>query len=143
MNITTGAVRKFFLVSLFAVIVWSGCDKEKNRIIPYVPVRFEVNLNIVNELTIPGNSVFFKGPGYAGIIVLCESPGIYQAYDAACTHEISATCVVQNEGVLGTCPCCGSQYVLMGGGYPAKGPASIPLQPYHVSVMGNIIRIYN
>jgi nitrite reductase/ring-hydroxylating ferredoxin subunit len=143
MNITTGTVTKFFFVSLYIVLFCTGCDKEKNRIIPYVPVRFEVNLNIVNELTVPGNSVYFSGPGYAGVIVYCEMQGIYHAYDAACTHEILSSCVVKNEGVLGTCPCCGSQYVLMGGAYPAKGPASFPLQPYHVTVMGNIVRVYN
>lgn len=136
-------LKKIFFPFVFFVLLVTGCDKENNRIIPYVPVSFEVNLNIVNDLRVPGNSVFFAGPGFAGLIVYCEQPGIYTAYDAACTNEISARCIIRNEGVLGTCPCCGSQFVLTGGAYPAKGPASFPLQQYHVSYMNNIVRVYN
>jgi Rieske Fe-S protein len=143
MKSSTGLLYKFFFLFLFTVFFGVSCDKEKNRIIPYVPVSFEVNLNVVNELTVPGNSVYFSGPGYAGVIVYCELQGSYYAYDAACTNEISTGCIIKNEGVLGTCPCCKSQFVLMGGAYPAKGPASFPLQQYHVSVMNNILRVYN
>lgn len=127
---------------LLAGFLLVTCDDE-DQIIPYVPVSFSVNLNVVNDLNVPGNSVYFAGPGFGGVIIYCELPGSYYAFDAACTHEVSAGCKVKNDGVLGTCPCCGSQFILMGGGYPSKGPATFPLQSYHVSVMNNFLRVYN
>jgi len=143
MRSSTGLLYKFFFILFFTVFLGVGCNKETNKIIPYVPVRFEINLNIVNELNVPGNSVYFSGCGYAGVIIYCEMQGSYYAFDAACTNEISTGCHIKNEGVLGICPCCNSQFVLMGGGYPAKGPATFPLQQYHVSVMNNILKVYN
>jgi Rieske Fe-S protein len=135
---------RIFLLWTAGVILFIACDKEKHRVIPYVPVYLTINLNIVNELMVPGNSVFFGGQGYGGIVVYCFEPGnVYYAYDGACTNEITTTCRVKNEGVLATCSCCGSQFFLMGEAYPSKGPATFPLQQYQTSVMGNIVRVYN
>lgn len=135
---------KILMAWVLMGIITIACDKEQFRVIPFVDVYLTVNLNIVNELMVAGNSVFFGGQGYGGIIIYCVEPGnIYNAYDAACTHEISATCRVKNESVLATCPCCGSQFVLMGQAYPSKGPATFPLQEYNTSVMGSFLRVYN
>lgn len=133
------------LIFWCALIVFSlACDKEKHRVIPYVPVYLTINLNIVNELMVPGNSVFFGGQGYGGVVIYCFEPGnLYYAYDGACTHEISTTCRVKNENVLATCQCCGSQFFLMGEAYPSKGPATFPLQQYQTSVAGNTLRVFN
>jgi len=132
------------LFILFSLAFSSSCDKDQNTIIPYVPFSFTVNLNIVNDLNIPGNSVFFPGAGYGGVIIYCELPGSYYAFDATCTHEISQTCKVQNEGVLGTCQCCDSQYILISGAYPSRGPAALPLKQYNVSNINSFtLRIYN
>ncbi len=128
------------LMVLFLVL---SCDKETGRVIPFVRVGFTINLNIVNELTVVGNSVYFPAAGYGGVIIYCEAPGYYYAFDAACTHEISPSCVLKNEGILATCPCCGSQFILTLGAYPSKGPASFPLQSYQVSVSGNTLHVYN
>ena len=66
------------------------------------------------------------------------------AYDATCTYEISQTCKVKNEGVLGTCSCCGSEFFLTGGAYPASGPAAAPLRQYNVSQVNSFtLRVYN
>ena len=135
---------RILIIWLVSFTFLYACDKEKYEVIPYVPVYLTVNLNIVNDLMVPGNSVFFGGQGYGGIIIYCFEPGnIYYAYDGACTHEISTSCRVRNEGVLATCPCCNSQFFLMGEAYPSKGPASFPLQQYQTSVMGNTLLIYN
>lgn len=131
----------FFLVLLFAS---PSCDKYNNNIIPYVPVSLTVNLINVNELTIPGNSVLFPLYGYGGIVIYCELPGSYYAFDAACTYEVQRSCTIKNEGVLGTCPCCGSQFVLLSGAYPSQGPATMPLKQYNVSLVNDFtIRVYN
>ncbi|MBT6005152.1 MAG: hypothetical protein HOG79_05485, partial [Prolixibacteraceae bacterium] len=108
----------FFSIFLFSV----SCDDNLNSVIPNVPVSFTVNLNIVNDLGIPGNSVFFPNVGFGGVIVYCELPGSYYAFDATCTYEISTSCRIVNEGVLGTCPCCESQFILISGAHPSRGP---------------------
>lgn len=135
--------RKFFLLALMAIFLNSSCDSDKYSLIPDVPVSLTINLNIVNDLTVPGNSAFFPGAGFGGIVVYCELPGSWYAFDAACTHELSSSCRVKNEGITGICPCCGSQFVFLGG-TPTKGPAARPLKAYPVSVMNSsTIRVYN
>ena len=132
------------LLLILAITVIFSCDKYQNEIIPNVPVSFTINLNIVNELTIPGNSVYFAGAGFAGVLVYCELPGTYYAFDAACSHEASNNCRAENEGVLATCNCCGSQFILISGAYPSKGPAELPLKQYNVSQINDFtLRIYN
>lgn len=135
---------RILLLWLTGFCLFAACDKDKHRVIPYEPVFLTINLNIVNDLMVPGNSVMVPHHGYAGIVVYCFEPGsIYYAYDAACTNEISRDCGVKTEGVLATCPCCDSQFMLMGDASPAKGPATFPLQPYNTSVVANTLRVYN
>jgi len=134
----------FIIISFYLILVPVSCKKVQDTMVPYVPVSFVVNLNIVNQLTVPGNSVFFPQYGYGGVIVYCELPGSYYAYDATCTYEVSRSCIVENEGLIAECPCCGSQFVLLGSAYPSEGPATMPLKQYNVSVVNNFeIRIYN
>ncbi len=135
--------RKILGLLVIMALVPLSCKDEQNQIIPYVPVAFNINLTTFNQLKVPGNSEYIRGVGYGGIIVYCQFEGSYFAYDAACPHEALASCRVVNEGVLGTCACCGSQFVLMDSAYPSKGPAQFPLQQYHVSVINNSLRIYN
>ena len=131
----------FFLILFFGT---NSCDKIQDSVIPNVPFSFTINLNIANDLTIPGNSLFFPNVGFGGVIVYCELPGTYYAFDATCTYEISQNCKIKNEGVLGTCSCCESQFILIGGAYPAKGPAAAPLKQYEVSNVNNFtLRVYN
>lgn len=135
---------KYFILFLIIFISGSSCDKIQDSVIPNVPFFFPVNLNIYNDLNIPGNSHFFPGVGFGGVIVYCELPGSYYAFDATCTHEISQTCKIVNEGVLGTCTCCDSQFILIGGAYPSRGPAAAPLKQYNVSQVNSFtLRVYN
>jgi Rieske Fe-S protein len=135
---------KYFISFLFLALISSSCDKINQSPIPDVPVYFEVNLTIANELNVPGNSLYFPGIGFGGVIVYCEVPGSWYAFDAACTYEASRSCIVKNEGVLADCPCCKSQFILISGAYPNKSPATLPLKQYNVSVVNSfLIRIYN
>jgi Rieske Fe-S protein len=132
----------FFFVILF--LATYSCDKIQDSQVPSVPFSFTINLTIANELTIPGNSLFFPGAGYGGVIVFCEMPDSYFAFDATCTYEINQTCKVVNSGVLGECSCCKSKYLFSGGAYPAKGPAAAPLRQYNVSKVNSFtLRVYN
>jgi Rieske Fe-S protein len=132
----------FFFFILFSIT--NSCDKIQDSQVPNVPFTLTINLTINNELTIPGNSKFFPGVGYGGVIVYCELPDSYYAFDATCTHEISQNCKVVNSGVLGKCSCCKSEFILLGGGYPASGPAAAPLKQYSVGRVNSFtLRVYN
>lgn len=129
-------------IFLFVVLllISPSCDKASSNI-PDVPVLLEINLDLHNELRVPGNSTFFRG-GYGGIIVYCEDNGYYYAFDAACTNEISPSCHLDISGISATCPCCQSQFILLGG-YISKGPATAPLKQYKTNLLGNVLRVYN
>ena len=137
-------IRKYFMVFLLLMLFSVACEKPQRTPVPNVPVSFTINLNIVNELTVTGNSVYFPNVGYGGIIVYCELPGSYFAFDATCTYEVSRGCIAKNEGVLAECPCCKSQFILISGAYPSRGPAEMPLKQYNVSVVNDFtLRVYN
>ena len=122
----------------------SSCKKDHNSVIPYVPVSFTINLNLLNDLTVPGNSMYFPNVGYGGVIVYCELPDSYYAFDATCTYEVENRCIVKNDGVVGTCECCGSKFILLGGGFPSEGPASVALKSYKVTLLNNsTLLVYN
>jgi nitrite reductase/ring-hydroxylating ferredoxin subunit len=134
---------KFLLFFFFLFFTANSCDEIQDSQVPNVPFSFTINLTIANELTIPGNSLFFPGAGFGGVIVFCEMPDTYYAFDATCTYEISQTCKVVNSGVVGECSCCKSKF-LFTGGIPAKGPAAAPLRQYNVSKVNNVtLRVYN
>ena len=132
---------KYLLIFMVVLLSALSCDKIDSQV-PDVPVSLTVNLDIVNELTVPGNSVFFQGYGFGGVIVYCEIEGSYYAYDAACTNELNRSCRAIPNGLTATCECCESQFILIGG-YPSKGQASAPLKQYKTSLYGNTLRVYN
>ena len=135
---------KYLIFYVLFLFLFSGCEKISDSQVPNVPFSFSIDLNITNDLLVTGNSHYFPNGGFAGVIVTCESPGVYYAYDAACTHEISQSCRVKNEGILGTCECCGSQYLLIYEAYPTSGVAAAPLKQYRISQSGNsTLRVYN
>jgi len=129
----------FILLKLFI-----SCNDIQESEVPNVPFSFTINLAIDNELTISANSKYYPYGGYGGVIVVCETPGTYYAYDATCTHELSKGCKVVNSGIHGECKCCKSEYVLLYTAYPVKGPAVAPLRQYQVvQVNSSTLRVYN
>jgi Rieske Fe-S protein len=132
-----------FILFLGFSLIQQGCEKIPESVIPSVPFTYPINLNLHNDVNVAGNSIFIPGVGYGGVIVYCEFPGTFYAFDATCTNEVTKTCLVENEGVLGTCKCCGSEYLFVGGGFPSTGPAKQGLRQYQTSVVNGILRIYN
>lgn len=131
----------FVLIILFSA---PSCDQMQESEVPSIPFSFNINLIIDNELTIPGNSKYYRYGGYGGVIVYCETNDTYYAYDATCTHEVNSSCKVINTGVLGECKCCKSKFILQGGGYPAEGLAEAPLRQYQVvRINSSMLRVYN
>jgi len=132
-------------LSIFFLIAFSffSCEDEFSQF-PEVPVAFTINLAYNNDLQFPGNSVYFAGVGYGGIIVTCYTEGVYYAFDAACPYEISPDCLLETEGLIATCPCCGSKYTLFYSGSPIEGPTSAPLKEYNVKVINETtLGVYN
>jgi Rieske Fe-S protein len=140
-------IYKTVLLCFFILIGINGCKKDYVSVIPYVPVYLEINLANKTELNYDGGFIYALG-GYGGIIIFkdaVDSPNPFLAYDATCTHEISTSCRVLTDGSgVATCPCCGSQFILiMGGGNPVKGPAIEPLKQYRTTFAGGRIIIRN
>ena len=148
--------RKYLKFFLFLIMGIFSCDKIYDSTIPDVYVYFTINLISENSLTVPGNSVYFPGVGYGGVIVTCEQPGaVYYAFDAACTKEAGRNCLVLKDekpdhcpcllkNLILTCTCCESQYLTFNG-VLTKGPATMSLKQYNVSLLNNstTLLIYN
>lgn len=133
----------YLVVLLVFMSVSNSCDTIDSEV-PDIPFSFTINLNIYNDLKIPGNSVYFPGIGFGGVIVSCETFDNYYAYDATCTNEISQNCKLELDGILATCPCCQSKYILYYEAYPTSGPAVAPLKQYNISNLNSFtLRVYN
>jgi nitrite reductase/ring-hydroxylating ferredoxin subunit len=139
------------VLPVFAFLLPVACQKDYEGRVPYVPVNINVVVSSHIDLNVPGNYIYFPNHGFAGIILMCidNINHTYYAFDAACTYDISNNCSLLKEGaiegVIATCPCCGSKFNLFGGGYILNGPAIEPLKPYRVQVLdaGARLRIYN
>ena len=147
---------KYLRLSVFLIaFLLPSCDDVNENPFPDVQVYFTVNLIVDNDVSVPGNSIFFPGVGYGGIITYCFQYDQYYAFDATCTYEISPSCVVVKaenpqlcpcllDNFILTCPCCGSEFSAIDGSI-LKGPASLPLKQYNVAVFNNYttLRIQN
>lgn len=145
---------KYFTFFLFLTLVSPSCDKIYDSPIPEAYFSFTINLNVYNDLNVPSNAMFFPGAGFGGVIVSCMEPGVYYAFDAACTDEASRSCLVLKNEQFEHCPClfqdfilecicCGSQFSRLDGTV-LRGPAARPLKHYNVSRMNNYtLRVYN
>jgi Rieske Fe-S protein len=143
----SGNVLKTVLICFFILSGMNGCKDDYTSVVPYVPVYLDINIANKTELNYPGG--YFKANGgYGGIIIFNDGTNSLQpflAFDATCTFEIKSSCSVVTDGSgIATCPCCGSQYILFGGGgSPVKGPAIEPLKQYRTSYTGDQILVRN
>ena len=130
----------FLLVLLLAFN--TGCRDNYDTSIPYVDVNISINLTNNNVLRTIGYPAYFGG-GYGGIIVINNGTSYY-AYDGACPYDFDQNCrIEQDDEPIGTCPCCGTKYSLIDGGYTISGPSAEPLKQYHVTQSGDILYITN
>jgi nitrite reductase/ring-hydroxylating ferredoxin subunit len=136
---------------LLFLLLFTACNDKREEYIPYKYVSFYVDLNINNDLATPGFSQIYPYEGYGGVIIYCEfydfsapDNSLYHAFDATCTHEVSDTCTIVNEGnsFFGECPCCHSKYELITGN-PVEGIAFYPLKYYQVSIINNRLYVKN
>lgn len=141
----------FYFLVFFVVAFLHSCNSDKIEYIPYRYVDFTVDLNIKNDLAVPGFSELYPFEGFGGVIVFCEfydftypELSIFKAFDAACTHEVTDSCSIINYGnsFYGECPCCQSKFEFTSG-TPVDGEAFYPLKNYKVSYINNRLYIRN
>ncbi len=127
------------------VLVLSGSRCNRQQFVPYVPVSFEINLNLpaYQPLTAPSGWINVSG-GSRGIIIYRVSMDGFMAYDRHSTYDVSANCqvAVEDDNILITDPCSGSQWLIIDGSV-VQGPAEFPLQQYQTFWQPPVLRITN
>ncbi|UFH36598.1 Rieske (2Fe-2S) protein [Flavobacterium acetivorans] len=138
---------KKHLLLLLIVPFFFGCsDNGFNNKNPYIPnYSFSVNLNLAfyQNLTYPGNAIYYSGAGVGsrGIYVFNTGSG-YNAFDAACPNQSLDSCTnLTLKGINLVCPCDKSEYSLYTG--LSQSGLQYPLKQYRVEVNGTVLRVYN
>lgn len=141
----TVGVKIVLLLILFLPLSFCA-DEAPRSTIPFAPVNFLIDLNgldhslksplsykIYTEQDRQSNEDRF---GFSGLLVAAANTTetVLYAYDLCCPHEKRRDIkVVPTGNGTAACPACGSTFVTMYGfGTVEEGPASEPLQKYHV-----------
>ncbi|PTN07252.1 hypothetical protein [Mangrovibacterium marinum] len=119
----------------------TSCSDEMETSIPYVRIDARLSFTTYNGLKVPGIT-YFKQYGYGGIFIIYNGLD-YSVCDAACPYEADASVIVEDEGGIGTCPKCGSQYNLLDGGSLMSGSSRESLRLYGATASGNYLYITN
>ncbi len=86
-----------------------------------------------------GEYVLVDGYGLGGLIIYRAEFNSFLAFDRACTHEATRTCVLESDGSMLECPCCGSEFWMVNNdiaGTVHLGPAVYPLKKYSCTFNG-------
>lgn len=136
---------KKVLCALVVVVMLCGARCNRNRFIPYVPVDFEINVNLpaYQPLNNPTGWITVSG-GSRGIIIYRLNLDEFMAYDRHATYDVDAACqvTVGEDNILVSDPCSNSQWLLIDGSV-VQGPAEIPLQQYRTFWNPPMLRIVN
>jgi len=127
------------ILSTFAIC---GCSPDLSDD-PIPPTAFPdktLNLNLPQYIALKtkGNSMEFNDLGVRGVIVYCQDPGVYRAYERTCSFRPNDACATVNIDVsqlFMTDPCCGSSFDLNTGN-PTGGSAWRPLRIYETLYNG-------
>lgn len=127
-------------ISVVAVMVLACTPDLSDNPIPYQPFPdIILNLNLPENLALKtkGNAREING-GVRGIIVYCQDPGVYYAYERNCSYHPNDACAtvnIDNSKLFMTDPCCGSTFSFSNG-MPTGGVAWRALQAYQTSYDG-------
>ena len=172
MNITSKINIFLLFLLLFTAIV--SCNKDKYEQVPYVPVN--VKINLYSHLTFmgigetvmvlpdddnigyikfnddSGNNVSLTSKVYGyGIILYRYDQELFLAYDRTCTFRPETNyCALEfdGSGILPTCPCCSSRFIVSyageATGYPTSdSQAALALKQYRTTVSNGTLTITN
>ncbi|MEA9415758.1 MULTISPECIES: hypothetical protein [unclassified Flavobacterium] len=138
-------MKKFWLLSLFVVLLMScsdSRDRSKNPNIPNYSVNLTIDTNLpaYSNLKFISNPVYIPNYGAKGLIVMKVGETSYNVFDAACPNEAISSCVAMTiDGINAVCSCDKSVYSLFTG----LGDKEYPMKQYRVDVAGSTLRIYN
>ena len=122
----------------------SKCN-DSDQFIPYVPVDFEINIDLPAyiDLSVPSGHIAVSG-GSQGLILYRYTLDQFVALDRHATADIPAGCQVQVEedGLILTDPCSNAQWLIIDGSV-VDGDASLPLHRYATAWTPPILRVYN
>jgi hypothetical protein len=114
--------------------------------VPYAPFPdIVLNLNLPENIGLKttGATLSVDDGGVRGIIVYCNQPNDYIAYERNCTYHPNDACATVNvdaSKLFLVDPCCGSTFEL-GTGNPTGGVAIRPLVQYKTTYDGLYLTI--
>jgi hypothetical protein len=134
--------KRAFITGLFLLGIITSCKKDSTNTggVPNVYVNFTAIVgsggysNLLNPLG--WDYAGFVGYQLNGIILYCQSPGNYLAFDRSCPYDCQtnskAVIVVLSGNIQAKCPVCGTVYSLIGGG-ANSGPGTVALKQYYTN----------
>jgi|TARA_B110000444_G_scaffold253600_1_gene284734 hypothetical protein len=135
-----------FLGILLLLLTQAKCDSSHQNI-PYVPVNFDINLNLpaYNSLNFPSEHLLIAG-GSNGLIIYRYTMDEFVVLDRHSTFDIPLDCqvTVGPDGVTLSdgSECSESQWLILDGSV-MQGPALLPLHRYRYSWNPPILHVYN
>ena len=139
------ALARMIGLCLFTALLCQSKCNDRDQFIPYVPVDFQVNVDLPAyiDLSIPSGHIQVSG-GSQGIILYRYTLDQFVALDRHATADISAACQVQLEedGLILSDPCSDSKWLIIDGSV-LEGSATVPLHRYATSWNPPILRVYN
>jgi len=128
------------------LLMQSTCD-QKNQNIPYVPVNFDINLNLpaYNSLNYPGEHLILQG-GSQGLIIYRYTLDEFVVLDRHSTFDVALNCKVsvESDGITLSdhIDCSESKWIILDGSV-MQGPAVLPLHRYRTNWNPPILSVYN
>jgi len=124
---------RFFFILILILSIFIRCDDNE---IPFPEVSVNVTLALDTQLgnMLVGEYRTIDGHGLGGLIIYRADRNEFLAFDRACTYEASRKCVLEDAVSFFKCPCCESEFWMVGvdiAGSVYQGPASYPLKQYN------------
>ena len=131
---------------LVGLLTQATCDNNVQNI-PYVPVNFDINLNLpaYNSLNFPSAHLLLEG-GSQGLIVYRYTADQFVVLDRHSTFDVALGCqvTVESDGLLISdhSDCSESKWLIIDGSV-SQGPAVQPLHRYRTSWNPPILSVFN
>jgi hypothetical protein len=129
------------LILLF--LVFPGCKKDNQPLIPYVYVNLQLYPNSLDYIPVGG--YLYVNAGYRGIVVYRMLPEQFAVYERCCPYDPENTgAKISVDAGGSTCidSVCMSKFILYDGS-PYGGPSPYSLMQYRYSYDGETLLIYN
>ena len=133
-------------ILLILLLSQATCDNRVQNI-PYIPVNFDINLDLpaYNTLTFPSEHLLLEG-GSKGLIVYAYTSDQFVVLDRHSTFDINLGCRVNvdSDGLMisDESDCSESKWLIIDGSV-SQGPALLPLHRYNTSWNPPILSVYN